>query len=268
MSRKASPKAGGKKVFLRQLDKLLPLIGVIVLLSLWEFSATSGWISEVLLPNPIATISELWTIAFRPEDSLFADFITTLARTLQAFAIAALLGVPLGIMLGSYERLYRSVEFLIDFFRSTPASALIPMFILFLGITDWNTVVIPAFAAFLAIIFNSAYGVMNARQSRILAAKVMGANQWDIFKDVLFWESLPQIFIGLRTGISIALVMVIVAEMFIGTDRGLGYRIIQMQQILNVKDMYASILVTGVLGYCLNMLFRWIEKRTVHWSGR
>lgn len=268
MSQKSLPKSRHAKSLLRQLDKLLPLFGVIILLSLWELAATSGWISPVLLPTPIATVSELLTIAFRPEDSLFADFITTVWRTVQAFLIAACLGVPLGIILGSQERLYRSIEFIIDFFRSTPASALIPMFILFLGITDWNTVVIPAFAAFLAVIFNSAYGVMNARQSRILAAKVMGANQWDIFKDVLFWESLPQIFIGLRTGISIALVMVIVAEMFIGTDRGLGYRIIQMQQILNVRDMYASILVTGVLGYCLNMLFRFVEKRTVHWSGR
>jgi NitT/TauT family transport system permease protein len=109
---------------------------------------------------------------------------------------------------------------------------------------------------------------MNARQSRLLAAKVMGASPWDIFKDVLFWESLPQIFIGLRTGISLSLVIVIVAEMFIGTENGLGKRIIDTQQLLNIKDMYASILLTGIMGYCLNMLFRFTEKKIVHWSGR
>jgi NitT/TauT family transport system permease protein len=257
-----------KKHWMFWFDKLLPLVGLIVLLVFWELVAKSGWINPVLLPTPVATITELFNVAFRAEDSLFGDFTITVWRTFQAFVIATLLGVPLGIILGSNERVYRSVEFLIDFFRSTPATALIPMFILFLGTNDWNKVVIPAFAGFLAIIFNSAYGVMNARQSRILAARVMGANQWDIFKDVLFWESLPQIFIGLRTGISISLVIVIVAEMFIGTENGLGKRIIDTQQVLNVNDMYASILTTGVVGYCLNMLFRYAEKRIVHWSGK
>jgi NitT/TauT family transport system permease protein len=96
----------------------------------------------------------------------------------------------------------------------------------------------------------------------------MGANQLQVFKDVLLWESLPQTFIGLRSGISIALVIVIVAEMFIGTEQGLGKRIIDAQQVLNVKDMYASILITGMLGYVLNVLFLVIEKRFVHWSGK
>ena len=96
----------------------------------------------------------------------------------------------------------------------------------------------------------------------------MGANRWQIFKDVLVFESLPQTFIGLRSGISIALVIVIVAEMFIGTEQGLGKRIIDAQQILNVQDMYASILLTGLLGYSLNMLFLTVEKRLIHWSGK
>lgn len=79
---------------------------------------------------------------------------------------------------------------------------------------------------------------------------------------------MPQTFIGLRSGISIALVIVIVAEMFIGTETGLGKRIIDAQQVLNIKDMYASILITGILGYALNRLFMLIEKRCIHWSGK
>jgi NitT/TauT family transport system permease protein len=189
-------------------------------------------------------------------------------RTFAAFSLAALVGVPLGVALGSSEKLYRSVEFLIDFFRSTPASALIPMFVLFFGVNNLSKVVIAAFSALLLIVFNSAYGVIHAKQSRILAAQAMGANRWQIFKDVLLFESLPQTFIGLRSGISIALVIVIVAEMFIGTEQGLGKRIIDAQQILNVQDMYASILLTGLLGYSLNMLFLTVEKRLIHWSGK
>jgi ABC-type nitrate/sulfonate/bicarbonate transport system permease component len=247
-------------------DRFLPLIGVLVLFGVWWLIAVSGWVNPVLLPTPIATLSTLITGMFT--GAMLPDFVATLLRTFSAFLMAAVIGVPMGVALGSSEKIYRSVEFLIDFFRSTPASALIPLFILFFGVSDFSKVVIAAFSAFLLIVFNSAYGVINAKQSRILAAKVMGATRWRIFKDVLLLESLPQTFIGLRSGISISLVIVIVAEMFIGTEQGLGKRIIDAQQILNVKDMYASILVTGILGYFLNMLFLLIERRFVHWSGK
>lgn len=248
------------------INRLLPLTGVLVLFGLWWLISISGWVNPVLLPTPWVTLSTL--VSALVTGTMAADFLASVARTFSAFLLAAIIGVPLGVLLGSSEKLYRSVEFLIDFFRSTPASALIPMFILFFGVNNLSKVIIAAFSAFLLIIFNSAYGVMHAKQSRILAAKVMGANAWQIFKDVLLMESLPQTFIGLRSGISIALVIVIVAEMFIGTQEGLGKRIIDAQQILNVKDMYASILVTGLLGYSLNALFLVIEKRLIHWSGK
>lgn len=248
------------------LDRLLPLVGVGVMFGVWWLIAISGWVNPVLLPTPWATLGTLAT-AMTTGD-MFTDFFASVVRTFSAFGLAAVVGVPLGVLLGSSEKLYRSVEFLIDFFRSTPASALIPMFILFFGVSDLSKVIIAAFSALLLIVFNSAYGVLNARQSRILAAKVMGANRWQVFKDVLVMESLPQTFIGLRSGISIALVIVIVAEMFIGTEQGLGKRIIDAQQVLNVQDMYASILITGLLGYALNVLFLLGEKRVIHWSGK
>lgn len=248
------------------IDKLLPLFGVLLLFTLWWFIAVSGWVNPVLLPTPIATLISLFKAIFA--GTMLVDFTATVLRTFQAFLLAAVIGVPLGVALGSSEKVYRSVEFLIDFFRSTPASALIPMFILFFGVTDISKVIIAAFSALLLILFNSAYGVIHAKRSRILAARVMGASRLQTFKDVLLWESLPQTFIGLRSGISIALVIVIVAEMFIGTEQGLGKRIIDAQQVLNVQDMYASILITGILGYVLNMLFLLVEKRVIHWSGK
>ncbi len=247
-------------------NRLLPLVGVALLFGVWWLVAISGVVNHVLLPTPLATVTTL--LAETLSGRILPDAGATIWRTAQAFGLAALLGVPLGVALGSSEKVYRSIEFLIDFFRSTPASALIPMFILFFGITDSSKVVIAAFSAFLLIVFNSAYGVINARQSRILAAKVMGAGKIQIFRDVLLWESLPQTFIGLRAGVSIALVIVIVAEMFMGTEQGLGKRIIDDQQVLNVRDMYASILLTGSLGYGLNALFIALDKRFIHWNGK
>ncbi len=246
--------------------RLLPLIGPFALFLVWDLTVRLQLVSPVLLPTPGAALAALAKgMAGGP---LLTDFLASLNRTLQAFLIAGVIGVPLGVLLGSNEKAYRSVEFLIDFFRSTPSSALIPLFLMIFGVTDMNKIAIAAFAAVLVILFNSAYGVINARKQRVMAARVMGASRWRIFKDVLIWESLQPTFVGLRSGVSMALVIVIVAEMFIGSDSGLGNRIINAQQVLNVRDMYAAILAAGALGYVLNILFLVLEKRVVHWSGR
>jgi NitT/TauT family transport system permease protein len=247
-------------------SRVLPVVGPLLLFIVWDLVVRMGFIKPILLPPPLATIETLITGLWG--GPLLADFAVTVKRTLQAFAIAAAAGMPLGIALGSTERAYRSVEFLIDFFRSTPSSALIPLFLLIFGVSDVNKVAIAAFGAFLIVVFNSAYGVINARKQRVMAAKVMGASRWQTFRDVLFWESLQPSFVGLRSAVSMALVIVIVAEMFIGSENGLGHRIIDAQQVLNVRSMYAAILAAGALGYALNVLFLVIERRVVHWSGR
>jgi len=246
--------------------RALPFIGPVLLFIVWDLAVRLGFIKALLLPPPAETVTTLINgLAGGP---LLKDFLVTLWRTAQAFLIAAVVGVPLGVVLGSAEKAYRSVEFLIDFFRSTPSSALIPLFLMIFGVSDINKVAIAAFGALLIVVFNSAYGVINARKQRVMAAKVMGASRWQIFKDVLVWESLQPSFVGLRSAVSMALVIVIVAEMFIGSDSGLGNRIINSQQVMNVRDMYASILAAGVLGYALNILFLVAERRIVHWSGR
>jgi NitT/TauT family transport system permease protein len=247
-------------------SRALPVVGPLLLFLVWDFVVRFGFIKPILLPPPAATIETLVTGLLG--GPLLTDFAVTFKRTLQAFAVASVVGLPLGVLLGSNEKAYRSVEFLIDFFRSTPSSALIPLFLLIFGVSDINKVAIAAFGAFLIVVFNSAYGVINARKQRVMAAKVMGASRWQVFRDVLVWESLQPSFVGLRSAVSMALVIVIVAEMFIGSESGLGHRIINAQQVLNVKSMYAAILAAGALGYALNVLFLMAEKRIVHWSGR
>jgi NitT/TauT family transport system permease protein len=247
-------------------DRTLPFVGPLVLFIVWDCVVRFGLVKAILLPAPTDTLIALANGL--AGGALLQDFLVTVGRTLEAFFIAAVVGMPLGVLLGSSERAYRSVEFLIDFFRSTPSSALIPLFLMIFGVSDINKVAIAAFGAVLIVIFNSAYGVMNARKQRVMAARVMGASRWQIFKDVLIWESLQPSFVGLRSAVSMALVIVIVAEMFIGSDSGLGHRIIDSQQVMNVRGMYAAILAAGALGYALNIVFLLIERRIVHWSGR
>ena len=109
---------------------------------------------------------------------------------------------------------------------------------------------------------------MNARKARILAARVMGASNWRIFRDIVFFETLPQTFVGLRTAVSLTLVVIIVVEMFIGSTNGMGQRIIDAQQVFDLTQMYASILTTGIMGYGLNHFFLLLENKFVHWKGK
>ena len=245
---------------------LLPMIGVAGLLAIWSLATWQQWVDPVLLPSPIATFKALWQ--GMNGGALGFDFVKTVYRTAASTVIAAVIALPLGIVLGSSERLYRSLEFVIDFFRSTPASAMFPLFLVLFGVGDETKISVAAFGAILVILFNVAYGVMNARKTRLLAAKVMGASRLRVLFDVMLLESLPQTFVGLRNGVSLALVIIVVAEMFIGSQDGLGHSVFEAQQLFDMPRMYAAIFAAGVLGYGLNLLFLLVERRFVHWSGK
>jgi sulfonate transport system permease protein len=244
----------------------LPIIGVVGLLAIWSFVTWQQWVDPVLLPSPIETAKALWT--GMDGGAMGFDFVKTVYRTAASTAIAAVIGIPLGIVLGSSEKVYRSLEFVIDFFRSTPASAMFPLFLVLFGVGDETKISVAAFGANLVILFNVAYGVMNARKTRLLAAKVMGASRLRVLFDVMLLESLPQTFVGLRNGVSLALVIIVVAEMFIGSQDGLGHSVFEAQQLFDMPRMYAAIFAAGALGYGLNLLFILVERRFVHWAGK
>ncbi len=249
-----------------RLAVLTPVLGVLGLVLVWAIAHTAKVVDPILLPSPLETFQSLWQGLATGD--LGRDTWMTVRRTLLSFLIALAIGVPLGIVLGASSRVYHAIEFVIDFFRSTPASVVFPLFLVLFGTGEKTKIAVAAFGAALVILFNVAYGVMNARKQRLLAARVMGASPLQVMVDVTVWESLPQTFVGIRSGISLALVIVIVAEMFIGSTDGLGRRVVNAQMVFEMPAMYAAIFTAGMLGYALNLLFIVLERRLVHWSGR
>src|SRR6266699_4744928 len=160
---------------MKRLQSLLPFVGVAVLLAVWSLVTWARVVDPVLLPSPISTFRAMWI--GMTSGKLGADFFKTVERTIFSTAIASVIAIPLGILLGSSEKVYRSVEFLIDFFRSTPASAMFTPFLVLFGVGDRTKISVAAFGAALVILFSVAYGVINARKTRLLAAKVMGASR-------------------------------------------------------------------------------------------
>lgn len=246
--------------------RLRPLWGMALLVALWAFAHATKAVDPVLLPSPGEALQAFWKGL--SGGTLWGDFEKTIVRTLVSFVIALAVAVPLGVILGANEKIYEGIEFAIDFFRSTPASAMFPLFLVLFGVGEKTKIAVAAFGAALAILFNVAYGVMSARKQRQLAARVMGAPRWRVLTDVTLLESMPQVFVGMRSGVSIALVIVIVAEMFIGSTDGLGQRIMNAQTIFDMPDMYASIFAAGLLGYVMNLIFLVAERRFVHWGGK
>ena len=135
------------------LKGFLPLVGIGCLFAIWSLPTWQGWVDPVLLPSPLSTFQALWK--GMDGGALGFDFIKTVYRTATSTAIAAVIGIPLGIVLGSAEWLYRSLEFVIDFFRSTPASAMFPLFLVLFGVGDETKISVAAFGA-VAILVNCA----------------------------------------------------------------------------------------------------------------
>ncbi len=225
-----------------------------------------GLTDNFLLPGPVKTIAKLCSLL--TTSAFWPDILATLMRVAVAFIISVLIGLPAGLLLGSSKKIYRSVEFLVDFFRSLPATALFPLFMLTFGVRDESKIAAATFASVLIIIFNTAYGVLHASDARVLSAKIMGATKIQIFSKILFWETLPNTLVGLRNAVSLSLVVIIVTEMFIGTTAGIGKKLIDFQLTYDLPAMYASIILIGLIGYCLNVLFLILEKKVVHWSGK
>ncbi len=242
------------------------ILTLVIILIFWYILSFYQIINPLFLSSPQAVFTALIELLVAGE--IIHDAIATIFRTFIGFIFGVLIGVPLGIFMGYYRKIYNSMEFIVDFFRSIPATALFPLFLLFFGIGDEAKIAIVVFASSLIILVNTTYGVRHRSKIRTMAAKAMGIKRFQLFRKIILPESMPHIFAGLRVAISISLIIVIVTEMFIGTNVGLGYRIINAQLLYRVPEVYASIILAGIIGYLLNHFVLFIEFKKIHWSGK
>jgi len=242
------------------------LIGPIAALVVWQLVVSLHVVNAFFLPQPADVAREIVRLVGRGD--IFRDILATCLRVLAGFVIAVVVGVPVGLAMGSSRQLSDSLESVVDLLRSIPGTALIPLFILFFGVGDKTKIAIAAFAAALVIIVNSMYGVSQGSRIRRMAAKTMRVSPLRRFFQVTMPDALPDIFIGFRLGLSACVVLVVVSEMFLGTTVGLGHRIYDAELLYRIDEMYCGIIITGVFGYLLNRLSVLLERRVVHWAGR
>lgn len=243
-------------------------IGPLVILIFWTIASGMQIVSPILLPPPWAVFKSLIELFIGSEQNILIDIGLTCYRTLFSFLLSCVIGVPIGLLMGYNIKVFHVFEFVVDFFRSIPPIALFPLFILLLGIGELSKLGVPFYGCVLVIIINSIYGVLNSPKLRRIIGRIFGFSKTRIFWRIVFPDSLPQVFAGMRTALSLALVLTIVVEMTIGAENGLGKKIYDYHLLFDTPEMYAAILTTGIIGYLLNKGFILIEKKIIHWTDK
>jgi ABC-type nitrate/sulfonate/bicarbonate transport system permease component len=242
------------------------IISFAVLLAGWLLlTSITGVVDPVILPSPRSVL--VACIKLGLHDSLLHDAAITLRRLGVALLLSIVIGLPVGLVLGYYSRLYRNVEGVFHALRSVPATALFPLLLIIIGVGEQSIVFVATYPGLLIILINAATGVIQADQRRVRQAEILGMSGGQIVSRVLFYESLPMVLSALRTVVSYALVLVIAIEMFIGVgENGLGRRIFDLQSSYRVPEAYAVILITALIGIVLNVFVSLIEGYLLRWQ--
>jgi len=232
----------------------------VVLVALWWWLSED---SESLYFPPLREIVEQVREVFLSEQAK-DNLLPSLEHLFAGFALASVAGVLLGVLLGLNKWVRAAVEPLVHFLRALPAPALLPFAIIAFGIGSAMKIWVIAFTAFFPILLNTIDGVRGRDPATADVARAYRIPGWLHFARIVVPAALPQIFAGLRVGLQTSLLLMVVSELVASTG-GIGFVILQSQQVFAISTMWAGIVVLGVLGYLLNWVFGKVEERVLRW---
>lgn len=235
---------------------VLPLIIVVVW---WVRSADSTSPYFPPLRDIVAAFGDNWLFA-----RVGSDVYPSLLRLGAGFTISVVLGVGLGLLLGLYPTCRRATEPIVEFLRAIPAPAMIPFGILILGVGDTMKTAIITIVCLWPVLLNTIDGVRGVDPLVLDTATVYGVPGRTRLRRIIIPAASPQIFAGLRTSISLALIVMVISEM-VASSNGIGYFVLQSQRLFDISDMWSGVLLIGLLGYLLNMALLLVEHRVLRW---
>jgi NitT/TauT family transport system permease protein len=236
---------------------------LIALLAAWEAAPRFGLIDPVFLPPFSEVIAAGWQLAQSGE--LYEDVSASLLRALSGFLISVVLVIPLGLAVGWYARLGDLLNQFIEICRNTAPLALLPVFILLLGIGELSKVTMVIYSCAWPLLLNTVVAVKQVDPLLIKSARTMGATPQQLFRKVMLPAALPTIFVGIRLASASAMLVLVASEM-VGAKAGLGYLIINSQYSFLIPQMYFGILGITVIGLSLNAALEALERRLMRWK--
>ncbi|MFD8949963.1 ABC transporter permease [Streptomyces xanthophaeus] len=241
---------------------LLRSAAVLGLLAVWETAPRLGLVDATFLP-PVSEVAVAWW-ELLGDGQLGEHVGASLTRSFGGFAIAVAVAVPLGLLIGWYRPVAAFLGPLLELFRNTAALALLPVFVLLLGIGETSKVSIVVYACVWPILLNTISAVGNADPTLVRLARSMDLSTPRLFQKVILPSSVPTIFTGIRLAGAVSILVLVAAEM-IGAKAGLGYLINASQFNFAIPQMYAGIVTISAIGVAFNQLLVTVERRLSLW---
>jgi NitT/TauT family transport system permease protein len=251
------------------------LLGLVLPVSLfitWWLTTTQGVLDRRLIPTPLDVVQAWDTWIFGPRSSIawnsgtWLEYIQLSAqRVFIGFAIALVAGIVLGALIGWYSFANATLDPFLQWLRPIPVTAWMPFVTLIFGIRETSAIVLIALGSFFPILLNTAAGVRGTREVLIRAALMLGTPRWRLIWKVALPAAVPSMVTGIRLGMGIAWVLVVVAE-FVGVKGGLGYALWTGFQFSRQDLIVCDIITLGVLGLITDRLILLLARTTIHWS--
>lgn len=243
--------------------KLNGWLFLLTLITAWELAAHGDWINALIVPPPskiFKIFSELVVSGQIP-----MQILVSMKRALAGYLLAAVLFIPLGVLMGVSPTMHRLFEVTIEMLRPVPPPVVIPVALLFFGLGDEMKIFVILFSCAWPILLNTIDGVRGVDWVLLNTAKTFGLSRVKTVCQVILPACLPQIMTGLRVSLPIMLILVVISEM-IGSTDGIGYFVLDSQRRFRVAQMYAGMLALAILGYSLNQLFNLLQWFLLPWQ--
>ncbi len=240
----------------------LNCVAVIAGILLWALVTSQGVVG---LPGPAAVASQ-FVIQIR-NGQLLSDSLASLGRVSAGFALGILVAIPVGFLMGWYRVARGIIEPYVQFFRTIPPLAIIPLAIVTMGIEETPKIFVIFLAAFLSSVVATYQGVISVDRTLINAARVLGASDFTIFRRVVIPASTPYIMVGVRIGLGSSWATVVAAEL-IAAQSGLGFRMQQAQLYYDLPTIFVSLISIGVLGLIMDRIVMAIDGILTAWQEK
>ena len=238
------------------LEITVPL-AVLVVWGVWSAAADSFYFPP--LTEILETFADTWL--FQRVES---DVVPSLSRLFAGYFLAVAVAVAVGIPLGLSHNARRGASPIVEFLRAIPPPALIPFAIVVIGVGNSMKIFIIAFVCVWPVLLNTIDGITGIDPTMKDTARVYGVRGMDHLRKVVLPAAGPQIFAGMRTSLSVALILMVISEMVASTN-GIGFFVLQSQRSFAIPEMWSGILLLGLLGYILNGIFMLVERRVLAW---
>ncbi|MFI7670190.1 ABC transporter permease [Nocardia sp. NPDC049526] len=241
-----------------------PTFAIGLLVAVWEAAPRLGLVDEVFLP-PFSTVAQAF-IDLVQSGEMWEHVSTSLTRSAIGFSLALAVAIPVGVAIAWYRPVAEFLNPILELFRNTAALALLPVFILILGIGETSKIALVVYASFFPILLNTITGVRTVDPLLIKSAVSLGFSPIRLFQKVILPAAVPSIFTGVRMAAASSILVLIAAEM-VGARAGLGYLITAAQQNFQIPNMYAGIIAISLLGLSFNGLLVALERRLSRWRA-